>query len=84
MIFYKELTILVKVYTMDSCSWCVKAKEYLKSKNVDFVELNVQTDMEARQEMVKNTRQMRVPVININGTFLVGFNEEAIDTELNK
>lgn len=75
---------MVKVYTMDSCSWCVKAKEYLKSKNVDFVELNVQTDMEARQEMVKNTRQMRVPVININGTFLVGFNEEAIDTELNK
>lgn len=75
---------MVKIYTMDSCSWCTKAKEYLKSKNVDFIELNVQSDMDARQEMIKNTRQMRVPVLNINGTFLVGFNEESIDAELNK
>ena len=74
---------MVKIYTMDSCSWCVKAKEYLKSKNIEFVELNVKTDMEARQEMIKNTKQMKVPVLNIDGTFIVGFNKDVIDTALN-
>lgn len=74
---------MVKIYTMDSCSWCTKAKEYLNSKNIDFVELNVQTDMNARQEMISNTKQMRVPVIKINENYLIGFNEKEIDSALN-
>ena len=73
---------MIKIYTMDSCSWCVEAKNYLKSKNIEFVELNVQTNMAAREEMIKNTKQMKVPVFNINGTFLIGFNKEAIDIAL--
>lgn len=73
---------MVKVYTTDSCPWCVKAKQYLKSKNVGFEELNVQTDMNARQEMIKKTKQMGVPVLDINGTVIIGFDKSAIDDAL--
>ncbi|MDU1076479.1 MAG: glutaredoxin family protein [Clostridium sp.] len=75
---------MIKVYTTDSCPWCVKAKNYLKSKNIAFEELNVAEDMDARQEMVQKSRQMGVPVLDINGTVVIGFDKLAIDTALTK
>ncbi|MGG5463111.1 glutaredoxin family protein [Clostridium sp. B9] len=75
---------MVKVYSTDSCPWCVKAKQYLKSKNVEFEDLNVQTNMEAREDMLKKSKQMGVPVLDINGTIIVGFDKNAIDTALNE
>lgn len=75
---------MIKVYTTDSCPWCVKAKNYLKSKNIAFEELNVAEDMDARQEMVQKSRQMGVPVLDINGTVVIGFDKTAIDTALTK
>ena len=75
---------MVKVYTTESCPWCVKAKNYLKSKGVEFTELNVQEDMEAREEMVRGTKQMGVPVLDINGKFIVGFDKPNIDEALSQ
>lgn len=75
---------MVKVYSTNSCPWCVKAKQYLKSKNVEFEDLNVQTDMEARESMLKKSKQMGVPVLDINGTIIVGFDKNAIDAALNE
>ena len=74
---------MVKVYSTNACPWCVKAKDYLKSKGIEFEELNVQEDMAAREEMVAKTKQMGVPVLDINGTFIVGFDKPAIDKALN-
>ena len=75
---------MVKVYSTDSCPWCVKAKKYLESKNVAFEEFNVGEDMIARQEMLNKSKQMGVPVLDINGTIIVGFDKPAIDTALTK
>ena len=75
---------MVKVYTTDACSWCVKVKSYLKVKDVEFEELNVQTNMEAREEMVSKSKQMGVPVLDINGTIIVGFDKNAIELALKK
>lgn len=75
---------MIKVYSTNSCPWCVKAKQYLKSKNVEFEDLNVQTDMEAREDMLKKSKQMGVPVLDINGTIIIGFDKNAIDTALNE
>ena len=75
---------MIKVYTTDSCPWCVKAKNYLKSKDIAFEELNVAEDMDARQEMLQKSRQMGVPVLDINGTVVIGFDKPAIDTALTK
>ena len=73
---------MVKVYSTDSCPWCVKAKQYLKSKGVEYKEINVAEDMEGREEMVNLSGQMGVPVVNINGTIIVGFDKPAIDEAL--
>ena len=73
---------MVKVYTTNSCPWCVKAKDYLTKKGVEFTTLNVQDDMEARDEMLKKSKQMGVPVLDINGTVIVGFDKPAIDKAL--
>ena len=70
---------MIKVYTTHSCPWCVKAKDYLTKKGVEFTALNVQDDMEARDEMLKKSKQMGVPVLDINGTIIVGFDKPAID-----
>lgn len=73
---------MVKVYSTNSCPWCVKAKQYLKSKNVDFNEINVSEDMDGRKEMVSLSGQMGVPVLNIDGSVIVGFDKAAIDSAL--
>lgn len=75
---------MVKVYSTNSCPWCVKAKNYLKSVNVAFEEFNVQEDMTARDEMINKSKQMGVPVLDIDGTVIVGFDKNAIDKALNK
>ena len=74
---------MVKVYSTNSCPWCVKAKQYLKSKNVNYSEINVSEDMEGRREMVNISGQMGVPVLNIDGSVIVGFDKAAIDSALN-
>jgi glutaredoxin-like YruB-family protein len=74
---------MIKVYTTNTCPWCDKAKSYLKSKGVSFEELNGQDDMVAREEMVKKSKQMGVPVLDINGNIIIGFDRPAIDSALN-
>lgn len=74
---------MVKVYSTNTCPWCVKAKNYLKSVGVEFEELNVQENMTARDEMINKSKQMGVPVLDINGTVIVGFDKNAIDKALN-
>ena len=75
---------MIKVYTTDSCPWCDKAKNYLKSQNLEYTELNVQDDMEAREEMIKKSRQMGVPVLDIDGNIIIGFDKPAILKALGK
>ncbi|ETI92026.1 glutaredoxin domain-containing protein [Clostridium butyricum] len=75
---------MIKVYTTDSCPWCDKVKTYLKSQNLEYTELNVQDDMEAREEMIKKSRQMGVPVLDINDNIIIGFDKPAILKALDK
>lgn len=75
---------MVKVYTTDACPWCVKVKNYLKGKEIAFEELNVQDNMDARQEMVSKSKQMGVPVLDVNGSIIIGFDKKAIETALEK
>ena len=75
---------MIKVYTTSSCPWCLKVKTYLKSKDVSFEEANVGEDMIAREEMLTKTKQMGVPVLDINGTIILGFDKSAIDLALTK
>ncbi len=73
---------MIKVYSTESCPWCVKTKQYLKIKGIEYTEINVEKDVEGREEMVKLSGQTGVPVINIDGTIIVGFDKPAIDKGL--
>lgn len=66
----------VKVYSTPTCPWCVKAKEFLKQHNIKFQELNVAANEKARDEMVEKSGQMGVPVIDIDGKMIIGFDEK--------
>lgn len=76
------MTKKVVVYSTDSCPWCVRAKQYLESQKIEFVEKNVAEDYDAAVEMVKKSGQQGVPVIDIEGSIIVGFNKPAIDSAL--
>ena len=61
-----------------------KTKEYLKSKNIEYVDVNVADDMEGREEMFKLSEQSAVPVINIDGNIVLGFDKAKIDKLIQK
>ncbi|MBR9705454.1 NrdH-redoxin [Candidatus Pacearchaeota archaeon] len=74
----------VKVYSTPTCPWCVKIKDFLKEKKVEFEDINVAENQEAAKEMTEKSGQMGVPVIDINGKIIVGFDQAAIEEELKK
>lgn len=65
----------VKIYTTPSCVYCKMAKEFFKNNNIEYEEKNVAVDSSAREEMIAKSGQMGVPVIDIDGKFIVGFDE---------
>ena len=71
----------VKIYSTPTCPYCRIAKDFLKSRGVDFDEVDVSASQEAVREMVAKSGQMGVPVIDIDGEIITGFNRNRI-TEL--
>jgi len=74
----------VKVYSTPTCPWCVKVKDYLTSKKVDFETIDVSSNREAAMDMVKKTGQMGVPVVLIGEIYIFVFDQGKIDEELSK
>jgi len=72
----------VLVYTTPICPYCVKVKEYLKSNNIDIENIDVSTSQNKLQEMIDKSGQMGVPVLDIEGKIIIGFNKEEIDKAL--
>lgn len=66
------------LYGSTSCPWCHKAREFLKSNNLKFKDLNVGDSQKIAKEMIKKSGQQGVPVIDVDGTIIVGFDEPAI------
>ncbi|HJO02244.1 MAG: glutaredoxin family protein [Candidatus Woesearchaeota archaeon] len=72
----------VKVYSTSTCPWCKKIKEFLTEKKVKFDDIDVGANQEAANEMVEKSGQMGVPVIDIDGKIIVGFDKEALEKAL--
>lgn len=72
----------VTVYTTPTCSWCQAAKQHLATHNVSFDEVDVAADMTRAREMVQKSGQYGVPVIDIDGEIIVGFDRSRIDSLL--
>ncbi|MCX7747578.1 MAG: glutaredoxin family protein [Clostridia bacterium] len=69
----------VKVYSTPTCPWCTVTKRYLTSKNVKYEDVDVSTDRNAAMEMIQKTGQRGVPVLDINGKIIIGFDQNEID-----
>lgn len=82
-LFYKEdYKMTVQVYSTPSCPWCTKVKEYFKENNIDYVDYDVSADTEKAIEMINKSGQRGVPVIDIQGNIVVGFDKKNIDNLL--
>lgn len=72
----------ITIYTTPTCAFCHMTKEYLKTHELDFTAKDVASDQAAAQEMVEKSGQMGVPVIDIDGQIIVGFDRPRIDAAL--
>ena len=68
----------VKIYSTLMCPYCTTLKEFLKERGVEFEEIDVSQDEKAMKEMVEKTGQMGVPVMDIDGEIVIGFDRGKI------
>ena len=73
------MTHQIKIYSTPNCGYCHMAKEYFKKYGLDYEEYDVFRDISRRQEMIQTSGQLGVPVINIDGQVVVGFNKSKIN-----
>ncbi len=72
----------VKIYTTPTCAYCAMAKEFFGKNDIEYEERNLVNNPEAREEMIRKSHQMGVPVIDINGQIFVGFNRGELEKAL--
>ena len=68
----------VRVFSTKMCPYCVTLKNFLKEHNISFEEIDVTEDEVAQKEMIKKSGQMGVPVVDIDGKFIIGFDRGKI------
>jgi glutaredoxin 3 len=74
----------VVVYSTPSCPYCAMVKDFLKKKAVAYVDYDVSRDRRRADEMIRKSGQMGVPVVDINGSILVGFRPAEIENALKR
>lgn len=72
----------VIIYSTPSCPYCIRAKQFLKENNVAFEDNDVSGDRAKAEEMMLKSGQMGVPVLDIEGEIIVGFEKEKIKSAL--
>jgi len=72
----------VKVYSTATCPYCIRAKQFLTENNIPFENIDVSANETAADEMVAKSGQMGVPVLDIEGEIIVGFDKERIKQAL--
>ncbi len=72
----------VKVYSTATCHYCLRLKDYLKRNNIPFENIDVGENAAGREEMIKKSGQMGVPVVDIEGQLIIGFDRGAIAAAL--
>lgn len=69
----------VIVFSTPTCSFCNAAKSYFRQKGIKFKDVDVSRDAAAARDMVKRSGQQGVPVIDIGGKIIVGFDRPKIN-----
>lgn len=72
----------IKVYSTPTCPWCIRTKQFLNENNIAFENIDLSANQAAAEEMVQKSGQMGVPVLDIEGEIIVGFDKEKIKKAL--
>ena len=72
----------VIVYSTQTCPYCTMAEDFLKEHKIEFKHVDVSADQAELKEMVDKSGQTGVPVLDIDGKIIVGFNEAAVKEAL--
>jgi len=72
----------ILLYRTSTCIWCHKTEEYFNAHKIKFTNIFVDKDQKAAHEMIKKSGQMGVPVIDIDGTIITGYDVESIKKAL--
>lgn len=70
------------IYTTPSCPYCNMTKEFFKQNKVEYTEIDVTKDPKLVDELVNKSGQMGVPVIDVDGTIIIGYNKEKLKKAL--
>ena len=73
----------ITLYTAPACPFCVIVKKYLERNNVKFKEIDISKDKKAEEEMQKKSNQTNVPVTDIDGKIVIGYNLQKLNEALN-
>jgi glutaredoxin-like YruB-family protein len=71
--------VSITIYSTPTCGYCKMAKEYLASKNIPYTEVDVSRDTAKQQEMITKSGQYGVPVIDVGGKIIVGYDKRKLD-----
>ena len=72
----------VRIYSTPTCPFCIRAKQFLKDNHVEVEDIDVSKDTAKAQEMVSKSGQMGVPVLDIEGELIIGFDRDKIKKTL--
>lgn len=72
----------VKIYSTPTCVYCKMAKDFFQKNGIKYEEFNVAADAKAREEMFAKSHQMGVPVIDVDGSIVIGFDKRNLETLL--
>jgi glutaredoxin-like YruB-family protein len=68
----------IRLFTTPICPYCFSLKRFLEEKGIEVEEIDVTKNEVAMEEMINETQQTTVPVLDIDGEFVVGFDREKI------
>lgn len=72
----------ITVYSTPTCPYCSAAKDYFDENDIDYTDYDVSSNREKAQEMIEETGQQGVPVIQIDGEYIVGFDKDRVEEML--
>ena len=75
-------TVPITIYSADWCAFCHAAKDYLDKRGIPYIDKDVESDPSIAQEAVDKSGQTGIPVIDVDGQIIIGFDRPKIDSVL--
>lgn len=72
----------VKIYTSPTCPYCLMAKTFMENNNIEYEEIDVSSNEKIAMDIIKKSGHIGVPIIEVNGSYIAGFDEEELKKKL--